>query len=379
LLAICAVALPLSISASIYLAAVVMLIYGGMGASLDIGEHTLISWMHGHQVGGYIQVLQFCYGAGAVIMPLILARILESTGALYWSYWIVAITLIPIAVLFLLVSTPTVPAHAHDDAPITMPETVVVEQPDVADAPVTPVAEDQPAEIADRATLLPVTQRRLSRVAEWLFGRRSARAVPIRTVVLMAGFMIAYVGSAHSIVAWLSSYAVERGLVPSVETAALMNSVFWGALTFGRLAGAVLSFLRIPPHILAAVPAVGLVAATAVLLALPSVPMVLWVLSGVFGFCLGPMFGSAYAYMSWLGRVVSSRDSMWVMTGAAVGDMTVPYLVGWLIQFQGYAVWPICLLALSLTTSSLLAAYIWTAPARLAPVTSATKEIQVTA
>jgi fucose permease len=334
-------AIPLTVNVSMYLTATVFALVGVSGAAVDVSENTLVGWMWGDRVGPYLQILHFSFGVGATIMPLLVAKVIEVTGGIHWSYWIVCVAMIPPIIIFWLLASP--------QKPDSSPETSTT---------VSSEADAKPAE-----EMRPVRSR-CAAVRDVLFGsNRNARAVPLSLLAGITAFMLLYVGCESSVAGWLASYATERGLATHVE-AAYMTAVFWGSLTLGRLAGAPLS-MKLHPMVMLGVDLGGVCVSALLMILLSSYSIALWLLIGTMGFSFGSVFATLFSYPSWLGLVVSSRDSMWIMIGVSVGDMTLPLLLGWLFQALGYLAWPYCLLALGVLMSGLLALIAYLAPRRL--------------
>ena len=70
-----------------------ILLFGLIGfgkGSADVGGNTLLLWVHGTQVGPYMNGLHFIWGAGAFLSPIVIAWVMEWNGSLLWAYWALA-------------------------------------------------------------------------------------------------------------------------------------------------------------------------------------------------------------------------------------------------------------------------------------------------
>ena len=58
-------------------------IAGGWGlaeSGLDVGANTLLIWVHGSAVAPYMNALHFWFGLGAMLSPMIVARMMTASG-----------------------------------------------------------------------------------------------------------------------------------------------------------------------------------------------------------------------------------------------------------------------------------------------------------
>ena len=179
----------------------------GFGAgALDVGGNTLIVWVHGRRVSPYMNALHFFFGVGAFLAPVIIAQAITRTGSIQWAYWSLAFLILPVALLILLLPSPS---------------NVGIQ--------------DNSGSENEESQASPQIRR------DWLL------------VVLIALFFFVYVGAEGSFGGWIATYARESGLGNAAE-AAYLTSVFWGALTLGRflsdLLGVLLSvvLLSLGPH-----------------------------------------------------------------------------------------------------------------------------------
>jgi FHS family Na+ dependent glucose MFS transporter 1 len=55
---------------------------GIMQSSIDVGENTLMVWLHGNKVAPFMNGLHFSFGIGSFTAPLIIAQSLKGTQAI---------------------------------------------------------------------------------------------------------------------------------------------------------------------------------------------------------------------------------------------------------------------------------------------------------
>ncbi|MGC9396847.1 MAG: MFS transporter [Anaerolineae bacterium] len=259
-----------------------LLLLGMFEGALDVGGNTLLVWLHGEKVGPYMNALHFFFGVGAFLSPLIIARVLAASGGVTWAYWILALLIAPVAVAVLRLPSPSSSAEA-DNAP---------------DAP--PVA--------------------------------GARRTSARLVVLIALFFFLYVGSETSFGGWIATYAKAAGL-GDAATAAYLTSVFWGALTLGRLLSIPLA-ARLRPRTLLLGDLVGCLLSVLVIIAWPGAPAALWIGTFGAGFSMASLFPTM---ISFAGRhmTTTGKTTAWFFVGASSGGMVIPWLIGQWFESTG--------------------------------------------
>ena len=259
-----------------------LLVVGIAEGSVDVGGNTLIVWVHRAKVGPFMNALHFCFGLGAFISPIVVAQAMVWTGGILWAYWMLALYVVPVVlVLGRLTSPPSL-----DRRPVT------------ADG--------------DDAASRGVTNHGL--------------------VALIALFMFLYVGAEVSMGGWLYTYALTMGLA-SATSAAYLTSVFWGALTLGRLA-AIPVATRWRPRTILWADLVGCIGSALLMLALSDQAWALW--AGAFG--MGLSMASIFpTVIIWAERRMTMRGSVasWFLVGASVGAMFLPWFIGQLFEPVG--------------------------------------------
>jgi fucose permease len=206
------------------LAFIFLLIGAGMGI-LDVGGNALIVWLFGREVGPYMNALHLFFGVGAVLSPVLVDRIVIATGGIRWVYWILAALAVPVAIW-----TARVPS------------------------PPRPTVEDKSSSAQ--------SMRRYS-----LF------------IVMIALFFFLHTGTEIGFGGWIFSYATKMK-IGSDTTARLLNSLFWGGLTLGRLVSIPLA-VKMRPRTMLLLDLFGAVASIAVLRFLPGWQPSVWI--GTFG------------------------------------------------------------------------------------------------
>ncbi len=256
------------------LAALMFIIGLGAGA-IDVGGNTLLVWIHRETVGPRMNALHFFFGLGALLAPIFVAQAIGLTGGIAWAYWLLAALVLPAAVLFARLPSPTAPPR--------------------------------------------IVQARTERT-------------PRLPVFLIATMFFLFVGAELSFGGWIYTYAVAMDLA-TVTTAGYLTSLFWGALTLGRLLSIPIAG-RVRPRYILFTDIAGLVLSLSLLLLFPHSSWVVWV--AAFGF--GLAMANVYPTLVLLGGrhlQLTGAVTSWFMVGGSLGSMIVPWLIGQRFEVVG--------------------------------------------
>lgn len=260
---------------SLVILAFVLLLLGIAESAVDVGANSLLIWLYRREVGPWMNGLHFAFGAGAFLSPIIVAQVILITGDITWAYWLLALIILP-GVFWL----------PRLDSPV--PERSVQE--------------------------------------------KHSRSTPWGTVVLIACFVLLYVGAEGGFGGWVFTYATKLGL-SDAATAAYLTAGFWGALTVGRLLGIPLA-ARTTPRAILFWDMVLSIASIGVIAVWSGSALLLWV--GAIGAGLG--MASIYPTMlSFAERrmTITGQITGWIFLGAGAGGMVVPWLIGQLFERMG--------------------------------------------
>ncbi len=266
------------------------LVLGITGGVLDVGGNTLLIWVHGRQVGPFMNGLHFFFGAGSFLSPVIVALAIGLSGDITGAYWTLALLVLPVAIcLFRLPSPASQSAARHSPA----------------DRP--PTGPDQERTDADPA-----------------HGRR--------LVILVALLLCLYVGAEAAFGGWIYTYAVALD-VSDAKAAAYLTSAFWGALTLGRLLGVPLA-IRYRPHSILRADLAGCLASVGVLLLWPGSPAMTWLGTLGLGLAMASIFPTALS-LAERRFPITGQVTGWFLVGSSLGAMLLPWLIGQLFEWIG--------------------------------------------
>ena len=256
---------------SLALLAGLLFILGMVEGITDVGGNAMLVWVHGSEVGPYMNALHFFFGVGTFIAPIIIAQSVLHTGQVSWGFWIIALLMVPTIFLFFKIPSPRLPKGDHGHG-----------------------------------------------------GRTNTKVL-----VLSVFFLFLYVGVEMGFGGWIYTYAFDLGLA-SETTAAYLTSAFYGAFTLGRLFSIPIAASVRPRWILFGDLVGGTISIIMILLFVKSNVM-LWIGSILFGLSLASVFPTMFSLaerrMTMTGKVTS-----WFFVGASAGGMFFPWLMGQLFE-----------------------------------------------
>jgi FHS family Na+ dependent glucose MFS transporter 1 len=255
--------------------AVVLLVLGAAEGAVDVGGNTLLVWVHHERVGPWMNGLHLCFGIGAVLAPLIVAQSASIEGDLTRAFWVLALLVLPGAVLLPWLPSPAAPATRETSG---------------------------------------------------------AKETPSLLVFWIAVFLGLYVGAEIGFGGWVFTYALELNLTSATE-AAHLTAAFWLAFTLGRLLAVPLS-MRLQPHRILMGDLAGCLAGVGILWGWPHSAAALWLGTVATGLFMASIFPVT---LSLAGRrlVITGRVTGWFIVGGAAGSMTVPWLMGQMFASVG--------------------------------------------
>jgi fucose permease len=264
----------------------VWILLGVSGGALDVGGNTLLIWVHGRQVGPYMNALHFFFGVGSFLIPIIVAQAMALTGSFPWAYRVLALLVLPVALWMARVPSPTSPNAPNNQA---------------------------------------ATERRAGEETQ---SKVDAR----RTVILICLLLGLYVGAEAAFGGWIYTYAVALDL-SDVTTAAYLTSAFWGALTAGRLL-AIPVAARFRPRSILFADLAGCLASVGLLLAGSGSAAATWLGAMGLGLSMASIFPTAMSLAEH--RIpISGQVTGWFLVSASIGGMLLPWLIGQLFEPVG--------------------------------------------
>lgn len=275
---------------------ILVFVLGLSHGTIQVGGGTLLTWVHGRNVGPFMNGLSLLYGLGAFLAPVIVAQVNASTGDITWGYWIMAGMTIPTIIWLLICPSPAIPDGPHHPS--------------------------------------------------------APRITHFSVVLLVTLLYMMYAGAEVSFGHWIAPYTrAIHGVDHSA--AAYMASAFWGMMTIGRLLAIPIS-LRIPPRTMLVWDIMGCLGGVGIILLWPHSQTVLWIGTLSVGLSMASFFP---LLLSFAGRhiPISGRVTGFFFAGAGIGGMTLPWGIGQLFERTGPQVtMAIIIIALCMTMGLLL-------------------------
>lgn len=157
------------------------------------------------------------------------------------------------------------------------------------------------------------------------------------------------VGAERAYGNFLFSFSVESILKMSPESASILKTVFWASFTSGR-GIATLASNWAPPHTLIACEiAIKIISAFLLAFLANTNPIILWVMSGVLGATIAPIFP---ACLVWTNLYIEMNAAMnaFAYLSTALGDFAFSWLTGYLFEYKGPMYLMYLMLAYALVT-----------------------------
>ncbi len=248
---------------------------GIASASINVGGNALLAMVHGDRVRPFISVLHFAFGLGGYLAPTLVAQLVSRADFLHLTYRLIALAIIPVALMTLLSPSPAFGERKRLDS--------------------------------------------------------KADTAPALMIALFATLAFMQIGAEATAMGWYFSYAVERGM--NERTAGYLNSGFWAAFTVGRLATIWMSFrFKAVPLIVVSL-SIALLIALGLLVFAPA-PVVLWLGTIGLGLAMAPVFPNAFGLAErMLG--LSGKVTGLILVGSSAGSMFWPWLTGQFFKSHG--------------------------------------------
>ncbi len=247
---------------------------GAVQGVLNVGGNALLVWVHGSQVGPFMNGLHLCFGIGTFLSPVIVAQFVAREGGLWWTYLLLAVIILPTAAMALLPS-PESPHAARNAA---------------------------------------------GGKIDW----------PL--IILISLVFACYNGASLSFGGWIYTYALKMNLANETN-AAYLTSLYWGGLSLGRLVAIPLALRFSPRAILRADFGGALVSLLAMLIFPRSLAAVMITSAGL-GFALASIYPTTMSYSGQL-MALSGKVTGYFAVGSSLGIMLMPWVIGQFFERVG--------------------------------------------
>lgn len=252
----------------LWLLTFIMFVMGLFEPGVDVGGNTLIVWLHQDRVAPYMNGLHFFFGVGAFVSPIIVAWAIDASDGIQWAFWAIGLLIFLPALFVIWQPSPTAP----------------------------PVAASDPRGQTN-----------------WLL------------VALIALFFFLYAGAEISYGGWIATYVTTIELATE-EAAAVLTSVFWGALTAGRLLSIPMA-TRYRNRTIIFADLIGCLSSIGIILLWPQSLTAVWLGTIGLGLSMAAVFPTTLS-LAERHLHVSGKTTSYFFVGASLGGMTIPWLIG---------------------------------------------------
>lgn len=175
-------------------------------------------------------------------------------------------------------------------------------------------------------------------------------------VILITLMFFLFVGAELAFGGWIYTYSLTFGQITAI-TAGYINSLFWGALTLGRLISIPLPD-RVRARTILSVDIIGLVISLLLLLFASHIPGVIWIATAGMGLFMATIFPTlmilAEHHLDVTGRIAS-----FFLVGASLGGMLIPWLIGQFFETTGPQATVFWILGSIVAASLAFGAFLW--------------------
>lgn len=267
LLSIMTLAIPLN--ATYLLMVGLFFIQGITLGFVVVGASTLIVWEHSQNTGPWINAQSFINAMGGFLSPLIISISISRFGSYSFSFWFYALLACLFSAYFFFIKSPKIRETKDTDLTI---------------------------------------EKSMSGL-----------------VYLAALVFLLYVGAESSINGWVFSIASAGYSIPAGE-ARLLNSIFWGCIAIGRLAGIWIS-RKIQPERILVLAFCGSILSLLPALICPYSIGFLWAATVGMGLCMALIFPSLMTFAEKRMRL-SGKNTGLFFSATSIGGMLIPWISG---------------------------------------------------
>ena len=260
-----------------YVLILIMFLLGLGQGIVDVGGNLNLLWIYKGAVGPYMNALHFCFGVGAFLSPILLHNITTiSGGHIQWAFWSMAILTLPGLFGLGLLPTPENP--------------------------------------------------------EKVIEKNGSNTINIKLIALMVAILFLYVGAEMGFGGLIFTYATRAKIVNEAQ-AAYINSIFWGALTLGRLLSIPFAKKFTPSQILIGNFSLALFF-LAIILIFPTNPIAIWISSSGLGLAFSSVFPTVLSLGESRMKITGKVTGLFFI-GTSLGGSLIPTMLGQIFEYVG--------------------------------------------
>jgi MFS transporter, FHS family, Na+ dependent glucose transporter 1 len=254
----------------------VILVLGIAEGAVGVGGNALLVWVHQNRVAPYMTALHFFYGAGCMLAPLIIKSTLPIQNTMAIPYFVLAGLMLPVAAFVWSVPSPQNQQAREENS--------------------------------------------------------NAEPIKYKLVLLIAFLLCLDIGAEVGYGNWIYSYVLKMNLGDD-NTAANLTSLFWGALTVGRLLGVPIA-ARLRPRTILLADIIGCFISIGIAILYPTSLTAMAIASACLGLTLASVYPTALAFAERRMKI-TGQVTGFLLVGGSVGGMVVPVIIGQMFESIG--------------------------------------------
>jgi MFS transporter, FHS family, Na+ dependent glucose transporter 1 len=254
----------------------ITLVLGIAEGAVGVGGNALLVWVHQNRVAPYMTALHFFYGAGCMLAPLIVAKTLPIQNTMAIPYFVLAGLMLPVAAFVWSVTSPQNQQTGEEHS--------------------------------------------------------SAEPIKYKLVLLIAFLLCLDIGAEVGYGNWIYTYVLKMNLGDD-NTAANVTSLFWGALTAGRLLGVPIA-ARLRPRTILLMDIIGCLLSIGIAILYPTSLTAISIASICLGLALASVYPTALVFAERRMKITGQVTSF-LLVGGSVGGMVIPVIIGQMFDSVG--------------------------------------------
>jgi len=277
-------------------------VQGAFMSWVEVGVNTLTVWIWKEKVSPYMQLLHFAFGLGLSSFPIIAAL---SKKSLSIAYWIMSVAVLLTALFPFILKSPPIEKGVGTGHHVQESNNKA--------------AEKDPSKVVTTSNEVRIVQK----ARYWV------------VVVCMTLFLLLYGGAENAFGGWAASYAVEVYKMPGPQ-AEYLDSVFWIAITIGRLLSVPLA-TRLSTRTILAFNLGGCLVTVIIMVNIAHlhIKSLLWICTVVLGLCMSSIYGAAFTVPAELKVKLSGKAASAFIIAAGIGDVGIPAVVSLMLKAVG--------------------------------------------
>jgi FHS family Na+ dependent glucose MFS transporter 1 len=293
-----------------YICIILFIIQGSFFGIINNVTNVLLPELWEKRVQPWMQGMHACFGIGAIIGPAIVGY----AGYEFDFILLFLISFLPTLVMLICfvlgIGSSSNNTNRNGKAHTSTPS-----------SPTSPRSRLSKTSVGKVKASFPATDKKKGRNAPWLIK------------AMIALFFLFYVGAEAGYAGWISSYSLLVHITERQSKAAYLSSIFWAALTAGRVTAIPAAIFLSSTTMLRIELALACFAGICCLFFLSLSYTIASFISAFSGFALSAMFPIMITIFTDYGYLIDVNTTTLFMIGATMGEAMIPVCIGILMSF----------------------------------------------